>query len=174
MIGRRILFWLGLASCWWFTTNGAECRAADVDTDVSVRETVVGLPVILRIQISNSVAHEPPEFPRVDGLKIEQAGPPSRCVYSVANAAGFHPDSRCSLGGPWNLTQADRSSPRWSIVAREKILLRCFRRFLTSVGFRDQSVDRKVRFAQLARYRPGLGLGLCWDFCFPAVLWFES
>ncbi|MDA9858636.1 BatD family protein [Rubripirellula sp.] len=78
MIGRRILFWLGLASCWWFTTNGAECRAADVDTDVSVRETVVGLPVILRIQISNSVAHEPPEFPRVDGLKIEQAGPPSR------------------------------------------------------------------------------------------------
>ena len=65
---------------------------------------------------------------------------------SVANAAGFHPDSRCSLSGPWNPTQADRSSPRWSIVAPEKILLRCWRRFLTSVGFRDESVDRKVRF----------------------------
>ncbi|MEE2938650.1 MAG: BatD family protein [Planctomycetota bacterium] len=36
------------------------------------------MPVILRIQISNSVDHEPPEFPKVDGLKIEQAGPPSR------------------------------------------------------------------------------------------------
>ncbi|MEM8670643.1 MAG: BatD family protein [Planctomycetota bacterium] len=53
-------------------------RATDVDTDVSVRETLVGLPVVLTIRITNSVEHDPPEFPRVSGLEIEQVGVPQR------------------------------------------------------------------------------------------------
>lgn len=53
-------------------------RAADVQTDVSTRETFVGLPIVLQIHINNSVEHDPPELPEVDGLVIESAGPPSR------------------------------------------------------------------------------------------------
>ena len=52
--------------------------AADVRSDVSTKETYVGLPIVLRVQINNSVDHEPPEVADVDGLKIESAGAPSR------------------------------------------------------------------------------------------------
>ncbi len=64
--------------CCCFLAIGRLAVAADVDADVSTRETIVGLPVILTIQITNSVEHTPPEFPEVDGLEIESAGPPSR------------------------------------------------------------------------------------------------
>lgn len=66
-------------------------------------------------------------------------------MHSVANAGGFATDSRRSLSGPWNSTQADRLLPRWSIAAQAMNLLLCLRRFLAPVGFRDESVDRKVR-----------------------------
>ncbi len=52
--------------------------AAEVESDVSTRETYVGLPIVLRININNAVEHETPIMPDVDGLQIELAGPPSR------------------------------------------------------------------------------------------------
>lgn len=52
--------------------------AADVRAEVSTRETYVGLPTVLRVAINNAVEHDTPIFPEVDGLTIEQAGPPSR------------------------------------------------------------------------------------------------
>ncbi len=52
--------------------------AAEIESDVSTRETFVGLPIVLRISINNAVEHETPVMPEVDGLEIELAGPPSR------------------------------------------------------------------------------------------------
>ena len=52
--------------------------AADVRAEVSDGETYVGLPTVLRVAINNAVEHDTPIFPEVDGLTIEQAGPPSR------------------------------------------------------------------------------------------------
>lgn len=52
--------------------------AADVATGVSTRETYVGLPILLQIQVNNAVEHEEPEMPEVDGLTIESLGAPRR------------------------------------------------------------------------------------------------
>ncbi len=52
--------------------------AADVETDVSTRETYVGVPIVFRIQINNVASYEPPTMPEVDGLTIESMGGPSR------------------------------------------------------------------------------------------------
>ncbi len=52
--------------------------AADVRTGLSTRETYVGQPVTLRIQVSNATKAEPPNIPDVDGLTIKPLGTPSR------------------------------------------------------------------------------------------------
>ena len=52
--------------------------AADVEAEVSTRETYVGLPTVLRVTVNNAIEHETPVFPDVPGLTIERAGPPSR------------------------------------------------------------------------------------------------
>lgn len=52
--------------------------AIDVTTNISTRETYVGLPTVLRVVINNAVEHDVPTFPEVQGLTIEQAGPPSK------------------------------------------------------------------------------------------------
>jgi TolA-binding protein len=64
-----------LAFALWFQVAAI---AADVSIDISSRETYVDLPVVLRIRIDDSGNQDPPEIPKVDGLKIESAGPPSR------------------------------------------------------------------------------------------------
>ena len=51
--------------------------AADIQTNLSVRETYVGIPTVLRVAINNAVEHDAPRFPEVPGLTIEQAGAPS-------------------------------------------------------------------------------------------------
>ena len=51
---------------------------AEIDSDVSTRETLVGLPVNFQIHFTNTIEHDQPVMPEIDGLTIEQAGPPSR------------------------------------------------------------------------------------------------
>lgn len=70
---RSFLTCLVAVCCW-----SANLMAADVDADVSTRETYVGLPIVLRIHINNATEYEAPIMPDVDGLEIEPTGPPSR------------------------------------------------------------------------------------------------
>ena len=60
------------------TVQHGGLAAADITTNLSKRETYVGLPTVLRVAINNAVEHSPPVFPDVPGLTIEQAGPPSQ------------------------------------------------------------------------------------------------
>lgn len=55
-----------------------EASAAEVNAELSARETYVGLPVALEIQISNATDLEPPKIPEIDGLEIKSLGTPSR------------------------------------------------------------------------------------------------
>jgi tetratricopeptide (TPR) repeat protein len=55
-----------------------DARSAEVEGELSRRETYVGLPVTLRIRISNAEDYESPELPEVDGLDFESNGVPSR------------------------------------------------------------------------------------------------
>lgn len=52
--------------------------AADVAAELSQRETFVGLPVTLRIEIRDATDYEQPELPQVDGLEIQSLGSPSQ------------------------------------------------------------------------------------------------
>jgi hypothetical protein len=53
-------------------------NAADVRVGLSARETYVGLPVTLRIQIANATKAEPPVVPSIDGVDVKPMGAPSR------------------------------------------------------------------------------------------------
>ncbi|NND98677.1 MAG: BatD protein, partial [Pirellulaceae bacterium] len=60
--------------------------AAEVRSGLSERETYVGLPVTMQVKISDASDFDPPEPPRVEGLSIQPAGPPSRSTQiSIAN-----------------------------------------------------------------------------------------
>ncbi len=60
-----------------------DASAAEVRSGVSARETYVGLPVTLQIQISNASKFEPPTMPEVDGLQIRSLGTPSRSTQTT-------------------------------------------------------------------------------------------
>src|SRR5258707_5846976 len=51
--------------------------AADVRVGLSARETYVGSPVTLRIQVANATKAEPPIVPSIDGVDIKPLGAPS-------------------------------------------------------------------------------------------------
>ncbi|HVT30843.1 MAG TPA: BatD family protein [Lacipirellulaceae bacterium] len=53
-------------------------RAADVRAHLSAQETYVGLPITLRIQVSDASNVQPPTMPKIDGLQIRSMGTPSR------------------------------------------------------------------------------------------------
>ena len=53
-------------------------NAADVHVGLSTRETYVGLPVTLRIQVANAANAEPPVVPSIDGVEIKALGAPLR------------------------------------------------------------------------------------------------
>jgi tetratricopeptide (TPR) repeat protein len=55
-----------------------EASAADVRTGISSRETYVGMPVTLQIQVANATDFDPPTVPEIAGLRIEPLGEPSR------------------------------------------------------------------------------------------------
>jgi tetratricopeptide (TPR) repeat protein len=59
--------------------GGAAVRlsAAEVRVGLSTRETYVGLPVTLRVQVANATKTEPPILPNIDGLAIKSLGTPS-------------------------------------------------------------------------------------------------
>lgn len=52
--------------------------AAEVGIGLSTKETYVGLPVTLRIQIADATKVTPPRVPDVDGLTVKSLGAPSR------------------------------------------------------------------------------------------------
>src|SRR5690349_8373845 len=56
---------------------GTLANAAEVRVGLSTRETYVGLPVTLRIQVANATKAESPRVPEVDGLTIKSLGEPS-------------------------------------------------------------------------------------------------
>ena len=65
-----------------------DASAADVHASVSTRETYVGLPVTLRIQIDNATKFDPPTVPEIPGLRIQPAGEPSRSTqFTIINGA---------------------------------------------------------------------------------------
>src|SRR6478609_6808597 len=53
-------------------------NAADVRVGLSTRETYVGSPVTLRIQVANAAKAEAPVVPNIDGVNIKALGAPSR------------------------------------------------------------------------------------------------
>jgi len=57
--------------------------AADVRSRISTRETYVGLPVTLQIQVSNATKSKPPTIPQIDGLQIKALGTPSRSTQTT-------------------------------------------------------------------------------------------
>ena len=56
----------------------ANTSAAEVRAGLSSRETYVGLPITLQVQVSGNSDTSPPSIPSVDGLEIKSLGPPSR------------------------------------------------------------------------------------------------
>ncbi|QDU89709.1 hypothetical protein Pla175_31040 [Pirellulimonas nuda] len=52
--------------------------AAEVRVGVSTRDTYVGMPVVVQVQVSNASDVEPPVVPRVDGVEVRAAGAPAR------------------------------------------------------------------------------------------------
>ncbi len=50
----------------------------NVTASLSSREAYVGVPITLRVEIADATAHEVPEIPSIDGLRIESMGSPSR------------------------------------------------------------------------------------------------
>jgi TolA-binding protein len=52
--------------------------AAEVHVGLSTRETYVGLPVTLRIQIANAQKAEAPAVPSIEGVDVKAMGSPSR------------------------------------------------------------------------------------------------
>jgi tetratricopeptide (TPR) repeat protein len=56
---------------------GVAANAADVRVGLSTRETYVGLPVTLRIQVANATKAEPPVVPNIDGVNVKALGAPS-------------------------------------------------------------------------------------------------
>ncbi|TWU25859.1 BatD family protein [Bythopirellula polymerisocia] len=61
-----------------------QASAADVRVGVSSRDTYVGMPVVLQIQVSNASSVEPPVIPTVDGLDIHSRGTPSQSTQITA------------------------------------------------------------------------------------------
>lgn len=62
-----------------FATGAAQMlQAATVRVGLSTRETYVGAPVTLRIQVADAKNVIPPTVPAVDGLAIKSLGDPSR------------------------------------------------------------------------------------------------
>jgi len=103
--GFAIRFQVGLAMValvLWPTT----IMAAEVRVHVSSEETYVGLPVVLQIHIANAQSHQPPVIEPVDGLVIEQAGPPTTFSASsfVRGAMGEHRTITESLVYRFNVT----------------------------------------------------------------------
>ncbi len=60
-----------------------EASAAEVRAGISARETYVGLPVTLQIQISNASKFDPPTIPEVDGLTVQSLGAPARSTQTT-------------------------------------------------------------------------------------------
>ncbi len=56
----------------------AKATNGDVLAQLSSRESYVGMPVTLYVQVSGSDTTEAPTIPEIDGLQIVQAGQPSR------------------------------------------------------------------------------------------------
>src|SRR4051812_10672553 len=53
-------------------------KAAEVRVGLSARETYVGAPVTLRIQVANATKAEPPVVPTIDGVDVKAMGSPAR------------------------------------------------------------------------------------------------
>lgn len=60
--------------------------AAEVSLDVSMRETYVGVPVTVQIEIANAREHDPPTLPEIPNATVRSAGTPSQSTQmSVIN-----------------------------------------------------------------------------------------
>ena len=68
-------------------------HAADVEVNLSARETYVGKPIVLTIQVVNATRHEPPKVPDVDGVTIEGGRGASRQSSITINNGRMRPDS---------------------------------------------------------------------------------
>jgi tetratricopeptide (TPR) repeat protein len=60
-----------------------DATAAEVRSGISTRETYVGQPVMLQIQVSNATQSDPPTIPEIDGLQIKSLGTPSRSTQTT-------------------------------------------------------------------------------------------
>ena len=74
---RRLIFCSLLVAV---IANGIDraVLAAEVRVGLSARETYVGLPTTLQIQVTDAAKVDPPTVPAVDGLNIKSLGAPSR------------------------------------------------------------------------------------------------
>src|SRR4051794_25543028 len=76
--------------------------AADVQVQLSARESYVGLPVALQIRVSNATDVKPPEVAKVDGLDILDRGIPARST-QITTING-HTTTRTSLTFSFEVT----------------------------------------------------------------------
>ncbi len=67
-----VLMTMAIASGAAFSSSAAEVRVG-----LSARETYVGLPITLRIQVANATKAELPTVPSVDGLDVKSLGTPA-------------------------------------------------------------------------------------------------
>ncbi|QEG37182.1 BatD family protein [Bythopirellula goksoeyrii] len=58
--------------------SAIQASAGDVRIGISSKETYVGLPVVLQVQVNNATSVEPPVLPKVEGLEIQSRGTPSQ------------------------------------------------------------------------------------------------
>ena len=64
--------------CGLLLVSGHWCWGQALSTRVSTRETYVGMPVILQIQISNPQEFDLPDPPQIDGCEVKANGAPSQ------------------------------------------------------------------------------------------------
>ncbi|MCA9133046.1 MAG: BatD family protein [Planctomycetales bacterium] len=68
---------MGLFACCALSTAGVRAaRAAEVEVQLSSRETYVGAPLILQIAVTDVTDFAPPEVPAIDGCRVRAAGAP--------------------------------------------------------------------------------------------------
>src|SRR5215213_10160042 len=77
-MNKRIKSLCGLILAAIASGSALLANAAEVTVGLSTRETYVGLPVTLRIQVANAAKAEPPVVPSIAGVKIKALGAPSR------------------------------------------------------------------------------------------------
>ncbi|MCG8587194.1 MAG: BatD family protein, partial [Pirellulales bacterium] len=82
--------------------SAPDAHAASVRASLSSSEAYVGMPVTLRIEISNAAQHQAPTVPSIDGVDVRSSGAASRS--SQTTIINGRRSERSSVTYAWQLT----------------------------------------------------------------------